>query len=58
MSRLEDAQPETEIVIRLVLHRDVSRDIAVDHRRQGGDRGVLEQPYRVHSLVYLRIYKM
>src|SRR5256885_16595742 len=43
MPPFEDAQPETEIVIRLVLHGYVARDIAVDERRQGRDRGVLEQ---------------
>src|SRR5437764_7043342 len=37
MSRLEDAQPETEIVIRLVLHGNVAGDVAVDERGEGGD---------------------
>src|SRR5215218_3127158 len=53
VSGLEDGQPETEIVIRFVLHGNVARDVAVDERRQGGDPGVLEQLLIVQRGRYL-----
>src|SRR4051812_32465945 len=43
MAALEDREPQAEIIVALVLHHDGTGDLAVDHRSQSGDRGVLKE---------------